>query len=229
MMALRSVVYAVWFGVASVGLGLLNPLFLLFRDRRHVVANCERWSAAQRWGVKHILGIKLVIEGGLPEGPVLVAMKHESMFEAVDMPTLLPFPAIFAKVELLRLPLWGKAAARFGLVPVERDQGAKALRAMLAAARALSAEDRPLAIFPEGTRVKHGERPQLQAGFAGLYKMLGVPVVPVAVDSGRLMRGFWKTSGTITYRFGAPIPAGLAREEIEARVRDAINVLNAPE
>ena len=156
-------------------------------------------------------------------------MKHESMFEAVDMPTLLPFPAIFAKVELLRLPAWGKAAARYGLVPVERDRGAKALRAMLAAARQLSSENRPLAIFPEGTRVPHGTRPPLQAGFAGLYKMLGTPVVPVAVDSGPLMRGFWKKRGTITYRFGEPIPAGLPREEIEARVHAAINALNTPE
>ncbi len=229
MMGVRSVLFALWFGVASVGLGLLNPFLQLFRDRRHIVANCERWSAAQRWGVEHILGIRLVIEGGLPEGPVLVAMKHESMFEAVDMPTLLPFPAIFAKVELLRLPAWGKAAARYGLVPVERDQGAKALRAMLAAARQLSSENRPLAIFPEGTRVPHGTRPPLQAGFAGLYKMLGTPVVPVAVDSGPLMRGFWKKRGTITYRFGEPIPAGLPREEIEARVHAAINALNTPE
>jgi len=114
-------------------------------------------------------------------------------------------------------------------VPVERDQGAKALRAMLSAARKLVAEDRPLVIFPEGTRMPHGERPALQAGFAGLYKMIGLPVVPMAVDSGRLLRGFWKRRGTVTYRVGEVIPAGLPREEIEARVWAAINVLNGEE
>jgi 1-acyl-sn-glycerol-3-phosphate acyltransferase len=151
------------------------------------------------------------------------------MFEAIDLPTLLPFPAVFAKVELLRLPLWGKAAGLYGLVPVERDQGAKALRAMVSAARTLSQQNRPLAIFPEGTRVRHGTRPALQAGFAGLYKMIGLPVVPVAVNTGPLLHGFWKRRGTVTYRFCETIPAGLPREEIEARVHAAINQLNAPE
>jgi len=226
---LRSIAFALWFGLATLVLGLVNLLLVRLPDRRLVVRNCERWSGAHRWGVEHILGIRVVVEGTLPSGPVFVAIKHESMFEAMDLPHLLDFPAIFAKVELLKLPLWGKAGGRFGLVPVERDQGAKALRAMLSAARKLAAEDRPLVIFPEGTRMPHGERPTLQAGFAGLYKMIGLPVVPMAVDSGRLLRGFWKRRGTVTYRVGEVIPAGLPRDEIEARVWAAINVLNGQE
>jgi 1-acyl-sn-glycerol-3-phosphate acyltransferase len=69
--------------------------------------------------VEHILGVKVRVEGTVPQGAVLVAMKHESMFEAVDFPTFLRFPAVFAKVELLNLPFWGKAGRRYGLVPVE--------------------------------------------------------------------------------------------------------------
>ena len=125
------------------------------------------------------------------------------------------------------MPAWGPAARRYGLVPVERDQGAKALRAMVAAARGLAKENRPLVIFPEGTRVPHGTRPALQSGFAGLYKLIGLPVVPIAVNSGPLLHGFWKRRGTVTYRVGEMIPAGLPRDEIEARVLAAINVLNA--
>ena len=83
-------------------------------------------------------------------------------------------------------------------------------------------------IFPEGTRVPHGTRRPLQAGFAGLYKMLGVPVVPVAVDSGLPYHRAWKRRRPITYRFGEPIPPGLPRAEIEARVLQAINALNTP-
>jgi len=224
--AVRSIAFVVWFGLATLVLGLANLVLVRLRDRRLVVASCELWSGAHRWGVEHILGIRVVVEGTLPSGAVFVAVKHESMFEAMDMPHLLNFPAIFAKVELLKLPLWGAAGGRFGLVPVERDQGAKALRAMLSAARKLAAENRPLVIFPEGTRMPHGQRPELQAGFAGLYKMIGLPVVPMAVDSGRLLRGFWKKRGTVTYRVGEVIPAGLPREEIEKRVWTAINVLN---
>jgi 1-acyl-sn-glycerol-3-phosphate acyltransferase len=57
--------------------------------------------------------------------------------------------------------------------------------------------------------------------------MLALPVIPVAIDSGRTYRGIWKRRGTITILFGEPIPPGLSREEIEARVQRAINALNA--
>ncbi len=83
-----------------------------------------------------------------------------------------------------------------------------------------------LVIFPEGTRVPHGSAPKLQSGFAALYKALGLPVVPVAVDSGPLYHRRWKRPGTITIAAGEPIPPGLPRAEIEARVHEAINVLN---
>lgn len=227
--ALRSIAFNLYFYLCSTLMGLSIPLFTLFGGRDGAIWICTKWSNMHRWGAVHILGMTIVIEGTVPSGPVFVALKHESMFEAIDLPTLLPFPAVFAKVELLRLPLWGKAAGLYGLVPVERDQGAKALRAMVSAARTLSQQNRPLAIFPEGTRVRHGTRPALQAGFAGLYKMIGLPVVPVAVNTGPLLHGFWKRRGTVTYRFCETIPAGLPREEIEARVHAAINQLNAPE
>ena len=73
----------------------------------------------------------------------------------------------------------------------------------------------------------HGTQPPLQSGFAGLYKLLGLPVVPVALDSGPCYHRRWKRRGTITIRVGEPIPAGLPRDEIEARVVAAINVLNS--
>ena len=174
-----------------------------------------------------MLGIRIVTQGAPPREGALVAIKHESFFEAIDLPHFLERPVVIAKAELLRIPLWGQAGAAYGLIAVERDQGAKALRTMMVAARKLVAEGRVLAIFPEGRRVPHGARPPLQAGFAGLYKLLGLPVVPVAVDSGPLYHRRWKRRGTITIRVGEPIPAGLPREEIEARVVTAINVLNS--
>jgi 1-acyl-sn-glycerol-3-phosphate acyltransferase len=84
-------------------------------------------------------------------------------------------------------------------------------------------------IFPEGTRVPHGKRPPLQSGFAGLYKLLGLPVVPIAVNSGELTpKGKpWWYSGTMIYKVGETIPPGLPRDEVEARVHAAINALNA--
>ena len=173
-----------------------------------------------------MLGCEIVHEGAPLDEPVLYAIKHESFFEAIDAPALFNCPSVFAKQELFKIPLWGRAAAAFGLVPVEREAGAKALMKMIRHAKALIADGRPLVIFPEGTRVPHGEHRPLQSGFAGLYKMLGLPVVPVAVDSGPIYHRRLKRSGRITYRFGEPIPPGLPRAEVEERVREAINALN---
>jgi len=186
------------------------------------------WSRYHRRCTRYLLGIRVVIEGTLPTSNVLMAMKHESFFEAIDAPYLIPKAGVIAKAELLRIPLWGRAAKRYGLIGVERDQGAKALRTMLVEAREVIAAGRVLVIFPEGTRVPHGARQPLAAGFAGLYKLLKLPVVPVAIDSGELYHRRWKRAGTITIRAGATIPPGLSREEIEARVQDAINALNRP-
>jgi len=84
-----------------------------------------------------------------------------------------------------------------------------------------------VAIFPEGTRVPPGERPELRSGFAGLYRALNLPVVPIAVDSGQLWgRGLLKRPGLVTFKVGETIPPGLKRDEIEARVHAAINALN---
>lgn len=190
---------------------------------------CARWWAAiHRWCLKNLLGITIRVEGTPCSSPVLYAIKHESFLDALELPNLFDNPVAFAKAELFRIPGWGRAARVYGLVPVERSQGATALRSMVAAARRHAANGRPLVIFPEGTRVPHGERAPLRSGFAGLYKLLGLPVVPVAVDSGPLYHRMWKRPGTITFRFGEAIPPGLPRAEIEARVHEAINVLNSP-
>lgn len=186
------------------------------------------WAAFHNLCVRWLLGIRIRIEGDRPQGPVLYAFKHESHFDAIELPNIIAHPAVFAKEELFRIPFWGAAGHAYGLVPVYRDQGASALRRMLKGARQRVAEGRSLVIFPEGTRVPHGSAPPLRAGFAGIYKAVGLPVVPVAVDSGPLYHRRWKRPGTITYRFGQAIPPGLPRAEIEERVHSAINVLNPP-
>lgn len=222
---LRSLAFYLAFYCGSFLLALASAL-ARFMGPRPMVWLAECWARWHRWCVLHLLGIRIVIEGEVPRGKVLVAGKHESFFEAIDLPNLLDRPVPFAKSELLDIPLWGKVGEAYGMVRVERSEGARALRAMMQAARAFGDEGRPLVIFPEGTRVEHGTCPPLRSGFAGIYKLLGLPVVPMSVNSGLLYHRAIKRRGTITVRFGEPIPSGLPREEIEERVRLAINALN---
>lgn len=225
MAILRSLLfYPVFYGVSALLVVASVLAIPLGRQRlRHVVASWGRWHL---WCVRKLLRIEVKQEGEIPDEPVLIAIKHESFFEAIDMSRLFAFPTVFAKKELFAIPGWGISARIYGLIPVARDGGAQALRQMLRTARERVGERRPLIIFPEGTRVPHGQQPRLQSGFAGIYKLMGLPVVPVAVDSGPLYHQLWKRSGTITYRVGETIPAGLPREEIETRVHAAINALN---
>lgn len=222
---IRSLLFYIAFYGGSVFCVLGTAVAGLF-GHKALQRGCEVWSRYHRVCARWLLGIRIVVEGELPTGGVLVALRHESFFEAIDLPALLQRPAIFAKDELLRIPLWGRLGAAYGLIGVDRDRGSAALRTMIAAARQHEAEGRMLAIFPEGTRIPHGEIAPIQAGFAALYKLLGRPVVPIALDSGALYHRWIKRPGTVTYRVGEPIPAGLPRSEAEARVAAAINALN---
>lgn len=223
--ALRSLAFYVLFYGGSVLLVIASVVAVLARPQwlRGIVG---RWGGWHLWCTQKVLGIEVVLDGELPQGPVLIAVKHEAFFEAIDTPRLFTFPAVFAKQELFRIPGWGYSALTYGLIPVAREEGAKTLRQMLALAKQRVEQGRPLVIFPEGTRVAHGTQPPLQAGFAGLYKLLKLPVVPIAVDSGATYHHVIKRRGRITYKVGETIPAGLPREEVEARVHAAINVLN---
>lgn len=225
MSLIRSLVfYPLFYGFSAV-LVIASVLAIPF-GRGALKRVVALWGDWHFWCVENILGITIIQQGVIPDEPVLIAVKHESFFEAIDMPRLFSFPTVFAKRELFWIPGWGFSARVYGLVPVARDKGARALREMIATAKLRVAEGRPLVIFPEGTRVPHGKEVPLQSGFAGIYKLLGLPVVPVAVKSGPFYHRIIKQPGTIIYRVGETIPAGLPRAEVERRVHRAINVLN---
>lgn len=227
MTLLRSLAFALFFYAGTVVAVLLGFAAAPAGPRAlHRVA--YGWARYHRWCARHLLGIRTRVEGAMPAGSALVAAKHESMFETLEVIALLGAPAVVVKRELADIPFWGKVARMHGVIPVDREGSAAALRTMIRAARAAVAQGRPVVIFPEGTRVPPGATPPLQAGFAGLYRQLGLPVVPVAIDSGRLYpRGtLLRRPGTITFRFGDTIPPGLKRDEIEARVHAGINALN---
>lgn len=223
---LRSLLFMLVFYSATVPF-VFTALLAGMVDRRWLIVVADGWGRFYGWSTRVLLGIRIRIEGRLPEGPMLFALKHEAMYETLRAIPMFDTPAVVMKAELARIPLWGWAARRYGIIPVDRAAGARAMREMLVAAKAAAGEGRSVLIFPEGTRVPPGEAPPIRAGFAGLYKALGLPVVPIALDSGRLWtRGMTKYPGTITFRVGETIPPGLPRAEVEARVYQAINALN---
>ena len=186
------------------------------------------WSDYHNFLVRRLLGIRFAWDGRIPDGPFLIAVKHQAMVETVEALRFANTPVVVMKRELTQIPLFGWVTRRYGVIGVDREAGAKALRNMLGEARQAIEQQRPVVIFPEGTRVPHGERPELRPGFAGLYRALGLPVVPVAHDSGKhWSRGLAKRAGTINFQVGEVIPAGLKRDEVEARVQRSINALNS--
>ena len=224
MAFVRTVLFYAAFFAGSTLIVLFGLVATIF-DSGELKRTVARWARWHRGCARVLIGLRVTIEGTVPTGPVLVAAKHQAPYDAIDMLMLLRDPIVVMKQDLVDIPGWGRLASRYGIIPIDRKGGAGTLRAMIAAAKAAVASGRPVAIFPEGTRVAPGETPPLQSGFAGLYKTLGLPVVPLATDVGRVWpRSFVKHGGKVRFRFGDPIPPGLKRGEVEARVHAAINV-----
>lgn len=223
---LRTLLFVILFYAATVAAVLVALVVALF-GRKPLRRFGMAWVRFHAWCVRWILGIRTRVEGVVPKGPALVAAKHQSFFDPLALVRLLGAPAAVMKRQLADIPLWGWLARRYGAISVDRAGGAVALRRMVREAGEAVAESRSILIFPEGTRVEPGAQPPLQAGFAGLYRRFGLPIVPVALDSGRVWprRGLICRSGVITIRFGETLPPGLPRGELEQRVHQAINAL----
>ena len=225
---LRSALFLLWFAVISavMHIGLL-PLFLLPGDA--VLATARIWSRLVLFGLKWIAGTDLEVRGNLADRRVLVASKHFSMWETIAFLSLLPRPAIVLKQSLLRIPFYGWYARKMRMIAIDRSAGAKAIRLMAAEAKRALDDDRPVVIFPEGTRKKPSASPDYKPGVAALYALLQVPCVPVAHNSGLFWRGFLKLPGTIVLEFLDPIPPGLTRqrfmEELQTRIEAATSRL----
>jgi 1-acyl-sn-glycerol-3-phosphate acyltransferase len=213
-------------------LGIVGLPFLL--TPRAVTMRFGRfWASSVLVLLRLIVGLGHEVRGldRVPRSGCIIAMKHQSAWDALVLPVVLGDPAVVVKRELLLLPFYGWYAARAGSILIDRKAGAGALRRMLARARPAAAAGRPIVIFPEGTRVEPGERRSYHPGVAALYQALALPLVPAAVNSGLYWgrRSFVKRKGRIVLEFLEPIPPGRTRPrlmaELERRVETATAAL----
>jgi 1-acyl-sn-glycerol-3-phosphate acyltransferase len=228
----RALAFNFAFFAWTVILGTLGLPFL-FTPRAVTMRFGRFWAWSVLVLLRLIVGLGYEVRGldRVPRSGCIIAMKHQSAWDALVLPVVLGDPAVVVKRELLLLPFYGWYAARAGSIAIDRKAGAGALRQMLARARPVAAAGRPIVIFPEGTRVAPGERRAYQPGAAALYQALALPVVPAAVNSGLYWgrRSFVKRKGRIVLEFLDPIPPGRTRPrlmaELERRVEAATTAL----
>jgi 1-acyl-sn-glycerol-3-phosphate acyltransferase len=176
------------------------------------------WARVVIRALRLICGIDVRITGleHVPQdGPALIASVHQSAFDtAIWM--LLPRPAYVLKKELLKVPLFGALMRPSGMIVVDRRAGARAIRDLIRDGRRARDDGRQVVIFPEGTRGQPGARHVIQPGVAALANAMGVPVIPVATNSGAHWgrKSFLKFPGLIRVAIGPPLPANLPRAEL---------------
>lgn len=222
---IRSLCFNVgWYAGSAVIALAGSPILLLPRSAvigwaRFWIAFVLGWLRLTCRLTHRVIGLE-----NLPQGPVIIACKHQSSWETLAFTLLFPNIAIVLKRELVFIPIVGWAMAKAGNIAVARGQGATALRGLVRQAKDALAEGRSIVIFPEGTRVAPGDRKPYQIGTAALYRQLGVPVVPVALNSGVFWgrRKFIKRPGLITLQVLPPIAPGLSREAFMTALRDCI-------
>ena len=199
--------------------------------RRAIIEMAKLWGRTSLWLLRVVCGTKVEFRGleNLPHGPLIVAAKHQSTWETFALLTLFDHPIFIVKRELMWIPLFGWFMWKGGMISVDRGSGSQALSDMTVRAREVIRGGRQLFIFPEGTRRAAGAEPRYKFGVAHLYDVIGVPCVPVALNSGLFWRrrSFLRLPGTIVVEFLDPIPPGLDKETFFARLQNDIEAATA--
>jgi 1-acyl-sn-glycerol-3-phosphate acyltransferase len=227
--AVRTAIFYLLFlgqtAILAIVVGIIGKVW-----RRKTAAG---WAIAQYWRnsnvflLRWIVGIRTAVEGGdaIPPGPCIIAAKHQSDW---DIFAILPHtddkPSYIAKRELIDIPFFGWAAQSLDTISIDRRLGAQAIPAMLAEAKAKIARGCRIVIYPEGTRKAPLADPDYRQGVVRMYETLGVPVIPVALNSGlywgRNSLVMWP--GTARAKFLPPIMPGLPGPEFAARLKAVI-------
>jgi 1-acyl-sn-glycerol-3-phosphate acyltransferase len=227
---LRSVLFNVLFYLNLLVL-LLLALPTLVLPRRAIWAVVRFWARSNNWLLRTICGITVELRGleRMPTGPLLVASKHQSMWETYALTLLFADPAFILKRELMWLPFFGWYAWKADMIPVDRGARSQALAAISARARIELARSRQIVIFPEGTRRPPGAEPRYKYGIAHLYAESGVACLPIALNSGLFWprRSIRRYPGTIIAEFLDPIAPGGDKQAFFEHLQQVIETATA--
>ncbi len=223
---LRSLLFVLLKTLWTLTLGILFlPLLLFWRERMGRFVPLF-WTRGIVWMARIICGIRPQVTGQhyLGRGAALYAMKHQSAYETLYLWQILPAPVFVLKKELLAIPVFGQYLAGTPIIAIDRKAGAKTIASMVTQAQQHLAAGRQVVIFPEGTRSKPGEQKPYKGGIYALYKECGLPVIPVALNTGLCWpkHRFVKTPGTVVIQFLPAIPQGLEREAFMQRLASEI-------
>jgi 1-acyl-sn-glycerol-3-phosphate acyltransferase len=200
------------------------PTFLMPRWGIVTIAQC--WARSSIWLMRLICNIKVEYRGTekIPKGPLIVASKHQSMWETFALLQFFPEPLFILKRELKWIPFFGWYLTKADMIGIDRSAGGRSLLQMARRAGAEVRRGRQLIIFPEGTRTAVDAPPHYKTGVAQIYVDSGVPCLPVALNSGLFWprRTFMRYPGTLVAEFLDPLPPGLSRREFITRVSTVI-------
>ncbi len=230
MITLRSLLFnATFYLVLLVYFVVAIPTIVM--PRWGIIRLAQQWGRVNLALLRVLCGITVEWRGldKIPPGAVLVAAKHQSLWETFALLTVFPDPTYIVKRELLWLPFFGWYARHAGMIPVDRGGGKPVLIAMAARVRDALAQRRQVIVFPEGTRRAPGAEPSYKYGIAHLYAECGAPCVPVALNSGLFWprRRFLRYPGKIVVEVLDPFAPGLAVEDFFRRLQQAIETATA--
>jgi 1-acyl-sn-glycerol-3-phosphate acyltransferase len=221
----RSIIFAIAFYIVTA-LFLLLGSWLFLAPRTWAMEGLRLHGLTILWLLRAICGMGLDVRGrsNLPKGPCLVVSKHQSAWDTFGLIPLLHDPAIILKDELKWIPFYGWFCVKFEHVLVKRDRAAAALKQMIADSKIRREQGRHVVIFPEGTRTTPGAKPDYKPGYVALYENLGLPCVPLALNSGLYWprRRLTRYPGNIIVEFLEPIPPGLGRAEFRRTLEERL-------
>jgi 1-acyl-sn-glycerol-3-phosphate acyltransferase len=230
MLILRSVAFNVLFYL-NIVVHVIGGLPTFLMPWRAALAIAKSWGRTSNFLLRVVCGTTIECRGleKIPKGALIVASKHQSVWETFTLVALLDDPTYILKRELTWIPFFGWYLIKAGMIAVNRGARGTALTSMTEGARKAIAQGRQIIIFPEGTRRAPGAEPAYKYGVVHLYAETGTPCVPVALNSGLFWprRRFLRYPGTIRLEVLDPIPPGLDRQAFAERLKRDIETATA--